>query len=160
MGRIILQTRINSTPEICFDLSTSIDLHKISTKETLEEAIAGRTSGLIKSGETVTWRARHFGFWFTLTSKVIRYERPSIFADEMIEGPFKKMHHTHEFMEDGSDTLLKDTFVFCSPLGILGKIADTLILDEYLRRFLTKRNELIKEYAESGKWKQIMENSE
>ena len=47
MPKIELKTEINSTLEICFDLSRSIDLHKISTAKTNEEAIEGTTSGLI-----------------------------------------------------------------------------------------------------------------
>jgi hypothetical protein len=41
MPIIELTTEIKSTIEICFDLSRSIDLHKISTAYTNEEAIAG-----------------------------------------------------------------------------------------------------------------------
>lgn len=62
-------------PEVVFDLARSIDLHKLSTAHTGEEAIAGKTSGLIELGETVTWRARHFGVMQTLTSKVTGFER-------------------------------------------------------------------------------------
>ena len=40
---------------VVFDLSRSIDLHKISTQQTKEEDIPGVTSGLIKKGEWVTW---------------------------------------------------------------------------------------------------------
>lgn len=156
MGRIIRTTRIKSTPQICFDLSTSIELHKLSTSETQEKAIAGRKTGLIKLGESVTWRAKHLGFWFTLTSKVTKYDRPRLFADEMIAGPFKYMHHTHEFEVDGEETIMKDIFVFSSPLGFLGKFVDWLLLDRYLNGFLMKRNQMIKEYAESGKWKLLI----
>jgi hypothetical protein len=46
MPTIIIETIIKTDKQIVFDLSRSIDLHKISTKETNEEAIAGVTSGL------------------------------------------------------------------------------------------------------------------
>jgi len=38
MPQIELETIINSEIEICFDLSRSIDLHKISTAATKEKA--------------------------------------------------------------------------------------------------------------------------
>ena len=44
MPKIELTTEIQSTIEICFDLSRSIDLHNISTQQTNEQAIAGTTS--------------------------------------------------------------------------------------------------------------------
>jgi hypothetical protein len=60
MPTINLTTEINAPIEICFDLSRSIDLHKHSMEHTGEEAIAGRTSGLIEDGEFVTWQAKTF----------------------------------------------------------------------------------------------------
>lgn len=51
MPVIILHTQINAPIERCFDLSRSIDLHKISTAHTKEEAINGVTSGLINLDE-------------------------------------------------------------------------------------------------------------
>jgi len=68
MPKIELKTEIKAEKEIVFDLSRSIDLHKISIEHTNEEAIAGRTSGLIGMNETVTWRAKHFGIYQKLTS--------------------------------------------------------------------------------------------
>ena len=63
MPTIYLSTFIRATPTTTFDLSRSIDLHQISTKQTQEKVIAGRMSGLIELGESVTWRAKHFGFF-------------------------------------------------------------------------------------------------
>ena len=47
MPRIKLQIHIKAGRDIVFDLSRSIDLHKISTKHTKEEAVGGKLSGLI-----------------------------------------------------------------------------------------------------------------
>ena len=52
MPKIELTTYINSSIEMCFDLSTSIDLHKLSTSDTQEQAIAGTKTGLIKRSAT------------------------------------------------------------------------------------------------------------
>ncbi len=153
MSQIILFTEINAPIEVCFDLSTSIDLHKISASNTQEEAIGGRTEGMILLGETVTWRAKHFGLWHKLKVEITEYDRPNYFVDEMIEGLFKYMRHKHEFEPCESGTLMKDTFEFSSPLGYLGTLVDSLILKRYLTRFLKQRNKTIKEFAENDKWK-------
>ena len=68
---INLVLELNADKEIVFDLSRSIDLHKLSTVHTNETAIAGRTSGLIGLNESVTWRAKHFGIYQKLTSKAL-----------------------------------------------------------------------------------------
>ena len=54
MPAIQLSTFIKAPVERVFDLSRSIDLHKISTKHSHEEAVAGVTGGLINLNETVT----------------------------------------------------------------------------------------------------------
>ncbi|MEO1053578.1 MAG: SRPBCC family protein [Bacteroidota bacterium] len=156
MPLIKLETTINAPIEVCFDLSRSIDLHKISTAHTGEEAVAGVTSGLINLGETVTWRAKHFGIWQKLTSIITGYERPTYFADEMVKGAFKSFKHDHFFSTNGDQTILVDHFQFESPLGILGRLANYLVLTRYMTKLLEERNRFIKEYAESGKWKEIM----
>jgi len=99
MPEIKLLTEINAPIAICFDLSRSIDLHKISTSETSEEAIFGVTTGLIGLNEYVTWEAVHFGVKQKLTSKITAYERPFHVADEQIKGAFKYFRHTHNFSE-------------------------------------------------------------
>ena len=79
MPTIILETFIHAPIERCFDLARDIDLHADSMKHTGEKAVAGKTSGLIGPGETVTWRARHFGVWQNLTSKIIHQRRSLCF---------------------------------------------------------------------------------
>jgi ligand-binding SRPBCC domain-containing protein len=79
-------------------------LHKISTKHTNEEAIAGKTSGLIELNESVTWKAKHFGFYQLLTSKITEFENPDYFVDEMV-GAFKWFKHKHSFTTHDDKTL-------------------------------------------------------
>lgn len=156
MPKIELKTEIKADKEIVFDLSRSIDLHKISTEQTNEEAIKGKTSGLIGKDEWVTWRAKHFGFYQTLTSKIIEFERPDFFVDEMVKGAFKSFRHQHYFRTSDYGTLMIDYFEYKSPLGFLGNIVDSLFLKKYMKALLKKRNETIKEFAESEMWKEVL----
>ncbi len=158
MPTIILKTVIHADMQICFDLSRSIDLHSISVSDTDEKAIAGRTSGLIELGETVTWEATHFGIRQKLTSKITAFESPYYFVDEQVKGAFKSIHHQHIFEKDGNKTIMTDIFHFRSPFGIFGRIFNFFILNGYMRKFLTQRNQVIKAYAESGRWKEILRN--
>ena len=71
MPRIELNTEINAPINVVFDLSRSIDFHIKSTEQTGEKAVAGKTSGLIDLNESVTWRAKHFGFNKTLLRRLL-----------------------------------------------------------------------------------------
>ncbi len=156
MVTIKLNTKIQAPIERVFDLSRSIDLHKLSTKGTNEEAIAGRTEGLIELGETVTWRAKHLGVYQKLTVQIIGFEKPTMFEDKMLNGAFKSMTHLHQFEENGNDTIMKDEFVFESPLGFIGRIAEALFLKNYMTRFLEARNKELKVIAEGNDWKKLL----
>jgi ligand-binding SRPBCC domain-containing protein len=146
---IRLQTYIEAPVERCFDLARSIDAHMGSTSRTKERAIAGVTSGLINLGETVTWEAVHFGVKQHLTSQITRMDRPNLFVDEMVRGIFHSISHLHEFKQVPGGTLMLDTFRYTSPLGSLGRIADRLFLERYLRSLLRERNRYLKRAAES-----------
>ena len=156
MPRIELLTEIYADKEIVFDLSRSIDLHKISTEKTNETAISGKTSGLIGLDESVTWRAKHFGIYQRLTSKITEFDRPNYFADEMVSGAFSEFKHEHHFADLNGGTLMTDYFDYKSPFGILGKFVDKIFLKKYMTDLLTERNRIVKEFAESDKWKQIL----
>jgi ligand-binding SRPBCC domain-containing protein len=150
MSKIELLTKINAPIEKVFNLSRSIDLHMESTKQTGEQAIAGRTSGLIELGETVTWQARHFGIRQNLTSKITEFNYPRFFMDEMVSGAFKSFRHKHHFSQVDGHTVMKDEFVFESPYGVLGNLANWLILKRYMTNLLSKRNQVIKDAAENS----------
>jgi len=150
-----LTTTIHAPKEVVFDLSRSIDLHKISTAHTHEEAIAGTTTGLIGLNETVTWKARHLFKSRTMMVKITQLQPFDFFEDVMQEGDFKSFRHEHHFRETGSETIMTDMLEFESPFGILGKWVDNLFMKQYLERLLVKRNETIKQFAEGGQWKNL-----
>lgn len=150
MSTIYLNTVIKADIHYVFDLARNIDLHQQSTSKSHEKAIAGRTSGLIEENETVTWRAKHLGIYQNLTTKIISMEKPVQFIDVMQKGAFKSMRHRHIFKTVNGKTLMTDIFEFESPMGIIGKLFNTLFLTGYLRKFLLNRNEMIKTIAESS----------
>jgi ligand-binding SRPBCC domain-containing protein len=159
MPVIELTTSIAAPIDRVFDLARSIDLHMNSTSSTGERAIAGVTTGLIGQEQEVTWRARHFGIWQSLTVRISTFERPTHFADTMVRGAFHRMEHHHYFESTADGTIMRDVFTFQSPLGILGRIADFLFLSRYMRSFLLDRNRVIKDTAESIGWKLYIRNS-
>tara|TARA_Y100000782_G_C10186754_1_gene267087 strand:+ start:2915 stop:3406 length:492 start_codon:yes stop_codon:yes gene_type:complete len=147
---IQLQITIDAPIDVVFDLSRSIDFHQITTAQTNEKAIAGKTSGFIEFNETVTWKARHFGIYQTLTSKITAFDRPYFFVDEQVKGAFKSFRHEHRFEVVDGKTQMTDLFEYHSPMGIIGQLADLLFLKTYMLNFLVKRQKMTKAYAESG----------
>ncbi len=158
MPVIELTTRIVAPIDRVFDLARCIDLHVDSTPGTGERAIAGVTTGLIGLGDEVTWRARHFGVWQTLTSRITRFDRPTCFTDVMVRGAFRRLEHQHIFESTaGGWTVMHDVFIYEAPMGILGRFADRLFLERYMENLLLVRNRIIKSVAESFEWPRYLE---
>jgi ligand-binding SRPBCC domain-containing protein len=157
MPTIQLTTFVAAPTQRVFDLARSIDLHRKSMAHTEEEAIAGTTSGLIGLDETVTWKARHLRKMRVLKSKITAMDPPMSFTDEMVSGDFKSLRHEHHFKTIANGTLLIDIFSYEAPYGGLGRLADRLFLTRYMKGLLEARNKTIKEYAESEKWKFILD---
>ncbi|MGO2139242.1 MAG: SRPBCC family protein [Leucobacter sp.] len=131
-------TRARTTREELFDASLDVDEHVASMSGSDERAVGGLTSGMLTLGNTVTWRARHFGVWFTMTVAITELSRPDSFVDEQQRGPFKLFRHEHRFESEGELTLMRDTITVASP--VFGRIAERLVLVPYLRRLIRQRN--------------------
>ena len=104
----------------------------------------------------MTWKARHFGITQNLTTKITSYNRPFHFRDEQIAGIFKQLKHDHFFALQNNMVLMTDKFLFESPFGLFGDIFNKLVLTKYLKKLLIERNETIKDFAETEKWKQLL----
>ena len=139
MRTIRIETWIAAPPERCFDAARDLDLHVASMSHTGEQAVAGRTTGLIELGEEVTWRGRHFGVVQHFTSRITAFDRPRHFQDTMQRGAFRSFVHDHFFEAENGGTRMVDLLAFAAPLGVLGLIAERLFLGAYLRRLLTRR---------------------
>jgi ligand-binding SRPBCC domain-containing protein len=157
MPLIHLTTFIEAPVERVFDLSRNIELHKESMKHHKEEAVAGTRFGLIEKEETVTWKARHFFKTRVLRIRITEMEKPRRFIDEQSQGSFKEMKHEHYFKPCENGTIMIDLFHYECPYGAIGKWFNSLYLTRYLKKLLKQRNKVIKEYAESNKWRRLLE---
>lgn len=134
----VLVTEAPCAVEALFDLSLDIDAHVASMSQSGERAVGGVATGRIALGETVTWRARHFGIWWTMTSKVTALDRPARFVDQQVSGPFRTFVHEHRFEQVAGGCRMTDTVTVGSP--VFGSLAERLVLVPYLRRLIARRN--------------------
>jgi ligand-binding SRPBCC domain-containing protein len=140
MTWVHLETSVAAPVDRVFDLARDIDFHQRSMAESGESAVGGRTAGLIELGETVTWRARHLGLMWTLTSRITEFDRPALFVDEQVSGPFASFRHEHRFEAVPGGTLMIDDWRHVAPFGILGQVADALVLRRLMTSLLKMRN--------------------
>lgn len=106
MPVIRFETLIAAPRQICFDVARDIDLHMRSTAATNERVVGGVTTGLIGSGEEVTWEATHLWIRQRLTSRITQFDPPAHFRDSQVKGAFARFDHDH-FFEIVSDTVTR-----------------------------------------------------
>jgi ligand-binding SRPBCC domain-containing protein len=101
MTTVVIETRMAAPIELCFDLARDVDTHIRTSAGNRERAVGGKTSGLLDLGDSITWEAVHFLVRQRLTSRIVEFDRPWRFVDEMVSGAFASLRHVHEFSADG-----------------------------------------------------------
>ncbi|WP_216843009.1 SRPBCC family protein [Granulicella sp. S190] len=157
METIQLETWIDAPVERVFLLSLSVDLHVASARSSGESAVDGVMTGLISEGETVTFRGRHLGLKLRHKSRIDSMRPYSYFRDSMVKGVFSHFEHEHHFAAMDEGTRIRDEVRFTAPWGALGRFATKLVVKRHLVAFLMKRNEHIKQVAESEDWHRYLD---
>lgn len=142
-------TRIQAPRERVFDLSLRVDLHEGSMRRYRERSVASTAATLLGLGDSVTWRAWHFGLPWTMTSRIAACDRPARFVDEQAHGPFAWFRHEHLFEADGGATVMIDRVEFRAPGGPFGRVAERVLLGRYLTRLIDERNAFLAATAEA-----------
>jgi len=145
MPVVVLETWIAAPIEACYELSLSVDAHTASMSGSDERAVAGVTSGVMGLNDTVTWRAKHFGVTFKMTSRITEYDAPTRFVDEQVAGPFRTWRHEHRFVAADGGTTMFDTVQFESPAGLIGTAVNRLLLTRYMTHLLETRNRWLRD---------------
>ncbi len=146
MPNIDLITDIAAEPDVCFDVSIDVGVHLAASPT--ERVVGGVRAGRMRLGQHVTWSARHFGIRWRMTSKIVEYERPHMFVDEMQQGPFGRWRHRHILEKTSYGTRMIDHVSFASPFGPLGRFVDALVLERYMTRLLREHNAHVRAVAE------------
>lgn len=136
---------IGATADAVFDLELDVEAHAASLPGTGETTTTSTGRSILGLGDEVTFRARHFGIWWIMTTKVTVYERPHRFVDEQVRGPFRSLRHEHVFeAHDSTSTRMTDRMSAVLPLGPLGRAAARVMLTPYMGRLLHRRASNIK----------------
>ena len=156
MPTIHLTTFIAAPIERVFDLSRNVTIYKTLVQGRNETMSSGAVSNVVAHGETMTFHAKHFGKTRLVTTRVVALQKPSSFVQEQVKGDLLHFKHEHYFRSVENGTILIDMIDFEGPRDIIGKVIGKLYLKSYLEKFINKRNALIRQYAESEKWRAVL----
>lgn len=150
MSTITVETFIAAPPARCFDLARDVGAHVRSASFSRERVVPpGRTEGRLQLGDTVTFEGVHFGMRQRFTVKIAEMEPPHRYVDVLVKSAFRSMRHVHEFEARDGGTRMRDVLEWVSPFGVIGRIADALVVKSHLRRFVTVKQLALKRMAEA-----------
>ena len=86
-------------------------------------------------------------YWMTEIGTVVKEK---FFVDEQRKGPYSLWRHEHHFIEIEGGVEMTDIVQYKLPLGIIGEIANALIVKRKLRRIFEFRFQKVEEIL--GKW--------
>ena len=156
MARIHLTTFIAAPIDRVFDLSRNIAVYKSAFNKRKEMLSSGAASNLVNHGETIIFHAKHFGKMRNVTLRITALDKPVSFTEEQVKGDLENYLHEHHFKQVDNGTIMIDIVDFGQPRDIVAKVFGGFFLTKYVENILLKRNESIKQYAESEKWRAVL----
>lgn len=156
MPKIHLTTFIAAPSEVVFDLSRHITVYKESMAPYKMEAVAGTRFGLIEKDDTVTWRSHQFFKERLQRIKYVEVKRADVITEVQMQGDLTSFRQEHHFKSIDNGMLLIDLLDFEMPYGQLGRWFNSLYFTRYMESLLQRRNDTIKRFAETDRWKKIL----
>lgn len=115
-------------PEMAFKIHTQLD-----EKEVYEGMIIDYTVKPLL-GIPLRWQ-----------TEICRVNKPHMFMDRQLKGPYTLWEHTHIFIEKDNGVLIQDEVKYQLPLGIFGVIAHSFFVKEKIKKIFKFREKTLNE---------------
>ncbi|MBC7758329.1 MAG: SRPBCC family protein [Phormidesmis sp. FL-bin-119] len=115
-------------PEMMFKIHTQLD-----NKEVYEGMIIDYTVKPLL-GIPLRWQ-----------TEICRVNKPHMFMDRQLKGPYTLWEHTHMFTEKDNGVLIHDEVKYQLPLGIFGVIAHSFFVKEKIKKIFKFREKTLNE---------------
>jgi ligand-binding SRPBCC domain-containing protein len=156
MASIHLTTFIAAPIERVFDLSRHLAIYKQVFQSRKAEFRSGAASSLLSPGETISVLGKIAGKNRMTMLKLTKLQRPLSFTEEQVKGDLESYKHEHHFKPAQNGTIVIDILEYGPPRDMIGRIVARIRMKKYLEEFIGKRNETIRNYAETEKWRAVL----
>ncbi|HVG16673.1 MAG TPA: SRPBCC family protein [Chitinophagaceae bacterium] len=107
--------------------------------------------GALYPGQVMTYRVKPLlGIPISWMTEITHVEPMKYFVDEQRKGPYKLWHHQHHFKTIDGGVEMTDLVHYRLPLGVLGSMANRLLVQQELRKIFAYRYQKIIELF--GQW--------
>jgi len=77
------------------------------------------------------------------TTEICKVNKPFLFMDKQVKGPYSVWEHTHRFIEKDNGVLMQDEVKYQLPLGFIGTIVNNYIVRNKIRKIFKFREEAL-----------------
>ena len=81
----------------------------------------------MREGTLIDYKLRLLGVPLRWRSRILRWQPSSGFVDEQVRGPYRLWEHTHDFSDEGDETIIEDVVLYGLPFWPLGEIAHPVV---------------------------------
>lgn len=143
---------INATMEECWAFfSSPRNLQKI-TPETMGFIITDFDEKSMYPGQIIQYKISPLlGLKLNWMTEITIVKDKKYFIDEQRFGPYALWHHKHFFEPDGNGVKMTDVVHYALPLGIIGRIMNTLVVKNQLKAIFDFRVKKVDEIFNSKK---------
>lgn len=84
-----------------------------------------------------------FGIPLHWQTEIGKINKPAMFTDRQLKGPYKIWEHTHRFIEKENGVLMEDEVKYQLPFGFIGQLTHSLIVKKKIERIFEYRKEIL-----------------
>jgi len=101
------------------------------------------------AGMIISYRVSPFvGLNTTWVTEITHVEEMRYFVDEQRVGPYAMWHHQHILEQQEGGVMMTDIVTYRPPFGILGRIANTLLIRRRLDQIFAYREKVMETWAQ------------
>lgn len=158
MAEIHCTSFIKAPVERVFDLCRSMEMLKVYLRDQGAQLLAGKVNGLLAPNDVFTLKGKHYKRDRFFRLKIKEVNPHTHLASEIVAGDLKYFDHGIFFKQAENGTIIIDKINFKSKFGIVSNLIDQYYIKPKFEKMIAGRNDLISKYAESGKWKFVIEH--
>ncbi len=126
------------------------------TPPALAFEIVGDPPGELESDDVIDYKIRVAGVPMRWRTRIEGWQAGVGFVDSQERGPYRAWWHEHRFSEVNGKTVMEDVVHYAPPLGLLGALANRLVVASMLRRIFGFRRQAIRlRFGESAMAAQV-----
>lgn len=125
-------------------ISSPSNLEKITPPDMRFEITSLPLPEKMYAGMIIVYRVRPFpGYTTSWVTEITQLSENRYFVDEQRAGPYALWHHEHILEPSGTGTLMLDIVSYKPPFGLMGDLANRLIIRHRLEAIFDYRSEVM-----------------